>query len=128
MGRRSPRNDNPGDAMNLKLNIGLKVKAARRDKGLTQEQLAEAIGKAVETVSNIERGHALTGIDTLQQISRVVGKPMAFFFEDVEDERTVSRTRLEAEEQLRTLIRLLDEDELPLAASLLAALTEFRRR
>jgi transcriptional regulator with XRE-family HTH domain len=69
--------------MDLKKHIGLKVKAARQEQGLTQEQLAAAIEKATETVSNIERGSALTGLDTLQRISRVVGKPMVFFLQEL---------------------------------------------
>lgn len=113
--------------MNLKLHIGLKVKAARQERGLTQEQLAEAIGKAVETVSNIERGFALTGIETLQQIAWVLGKPMAFFFEDAGDARAVSRRRLEAEEKLRGLSRALDDDDLLLAVSLLETLSAHRK-
>lgn len=121
------RNDNPGLAMDLKIQIGIKVKAARQEKGLTQEQLAEAIGKAVETVSNIERGFALTGIGTLQQISKITGKRMAYFFEDAEDARQTSPARMEAEERLRTLIRRLHDGELPLATSLLLSVIEHHR-
>lgn len=126
MGRPSPRNDNPGDAMNMKIQIGIKVKAARQEKGLTQEQLAEAIGKAVETVSNIERGFALTGIETLQQISRVVGKPMTFFFEDVEDERKVSRKRLELEQEASRICNAMSDADLQLAVHLLRTAKDFR--
>ena len=40
----------------LKRNIGLRVRAARSQRGLTQAQLVEAIDdKAFDTISNIER-------------------------------------------------------------------------
>lgn len=123
-----PRNENPGDAMNLKIQIGIKVKAARQERGLTQEQLAEAIGKAVETVSNVERGFALTGIETLQQISRVVGKPMGFFFEGVEDSRRVSRKRLEIEERLRFQARLLSDGDADLVLAMVELLIQRREQ
>jgi len=32
--------------------------------------LAEAVGRAVETISNIERGYALTGLETLEGIAK----------------------------------------------------------
>ncbi|HIF49350.1 MAG TPA: XRE family transcriptional regulator, partial [Cytophagales bacterium] len=42
--------------MELKKYIGQKVRSARLSRSLTQEALSERIGKAVETISNIERG------------------------------------------------------------------------
>lgn len=113
--------------MDLKTHIGIKVKAARQEKGLTQEQLADAISRAVETVSNIERGFALTGLETLQQISAAVDKPMAFFFEDAEHARTATRKRIEAEAKLVALARSLNESELLLAVSLLNAVASQKR-
>lgn len=64
----------------MKTHIGVRVKTARQSKSLTQEQLADAIGKAVETVSNIERGAMLTGIDTLRRIAQALEVPLAYFF------------------------------------------------
>ncbi|MFV3132036.1 helix-turn-helix domain-containing protein [Niveispirillum sp. KHB5.9] len=113
--------------MNLKTHIGLKVKFARQRQGLTQEQLAELIDKAVETISNIERGHALTGLDTLEKIAGVVGEPLVYFFTDTGDARPVSRRRLDAEEKVRSLSRTLDDDALVLAASLLTCLADHER-
>lgn len=104
--------------MNLKQHIGLKVKSARREKGLTQEQLAERIGKAVETLSNIERGAALTGLETLAQIAQVTDKPMVFFFEQSDGSGSVSRKRLEAEDELRLQAKGLSDKELALAVAL----------
>src|SRR5438874_1849478 len=86
-----------GRAMNLKIHISIKVRSARLRAGLTQEQLAEAVRRAVETVSNIERGYSLTGLDTLEGISKTVGMPVAYFFEGYRADRriTVRRGRLE---------------------------------
>ena len=113
--------------MDLKKHIVLKVKAARQETGLSQEGLAAAIGKVTETVSNIERGFALTGLDTLQRISRVVGKPMVFFLQDIEDEREVSQRRLEAEEQLFRFGRALGDDDLMMAIALLETMVRKRK-
>lgn len=118
MVRRGIRHQNRCRMMNLKQHIGLKVKSARREKGLTQEQLAEKIGKAVETLSNIERGAALTGLETLAQIAQVTDKPMVFFFEQSDESGSMSRKRLEAEDELRLQAKGLSDKELALAVAL----------
>jgi transcriptional regulator with XRE-family HTH domain len=112
--------------MNLKQHIGLRVKSARREKGLTQEDLADRIGKAVATLSNIERGEALTGLETLSLIAQATGKPIVFFFEGIEDTRSVSRKRLEAEDELRLQARALRDDDLALAVELVKTLARKR--
>lgn len=114
--------------MDLKKHIGVKVKAARLDRGLTQERLAGAIGKAVETVSNIERGHAQSGLDTLEKISTVLGVPMSYFFADLDGARRVSKVRLEAEERLRSLTKSMHDSDLPLAVDLLEAVARRRSK
>lgn len=112
--------------MDLKQHIGLRVKSARRERGLTQEQLAEQIDKAVETLSNIERGAALTGLETLALIAQVTDKPMAFFFEGIDDTRPVSRKRLEAEDELRLQAKELRDDDLALAIALVKTVAQER--
>ncbi len=57
---------------NFKKLIGKRVREARKDKGLTQEELATLIDKTVETVSNIERGIKLPGLATLEDIRKVL--------------------------------------------------------
>lgn len=114
--------------MDLKTHIGVKVKAARLDRGLTQERLAEALGRAVETISNIERGHAQSGLDTLEKISSVLGVPMTYFFADLDSARRVSKVRLEAEERLKALSKSMHDDDLPLAVDLLEAVARRRAR
>ncbi|TWB45490.1 helix-turn-helix domain-containing protein [Nitrospirillum pindoramense] len=118
------RLDNPGRIMNLKMHIGLRVKAARQQAGLTQEALAETVGKATETISNIERGFALTGLDTLQRISEAVGSPMTYFFEGVGEGREASQRRLEKELQLLTEAQALEEKDLDVVISLSKLLNE----
>lgn len=113
--------------MDLKQHIGLKVRAARLKSSLTQEQLAEAVDKTVETISNIERGHTLTGLDTLERLGRCLNVPMRDFFEDWEEARTVSRSRLELEHRLRDLARSLSDEDVKVAAEIVEVLAKHRR-
>ena len=71
------------DARELKRRFGQHVQGLRESVGLTQEQLAERIGRSVDTVSNIERGVNATRIEVAYQIAVAVGVrlPDLFAFE-----------------------------------------------
>jgi transcriptional regulator with XRE-family HTH domain len=65
----------------LKRLFGLRVQALRRRCGLTQEALAEAIERSVDTVSNIERGFSSTRIETAQALAEALGVTLPELFE-----------------------------------------------
>ena len=73
------------DATELKRRFGKHVQGLREAKGLTQEQLADRIGRSVDTVSNIERGVNATRIEVAYQIASELGVrlPDLFDFEPV---------------------------------------------
>ncbi|GLO68657.1 hypothetical protein MACH17_01740 [Phaeobacter inhibens] len=106
----------------LKRNIGLRVKAARTQKGLTQPQLAEAIDKAFETISNIERGKTAPNFSTLADIANVLGLPMREFFELEDADISDARQRLLI--QLNTMISQMDDRQLNLLLKLGQVLRE----
>lgn len=118
----TPEQHSPGRTMNLQSHIGLRVKSARRRAGLTQERLAEAVSKAVETVSNIERGHSLTGLETLEQLSKVLNVSPGYFFEGYRPERRLSRRRAGLEQAAIDAAQRLSDDQLTVAVRLLRAL------
>ncbi|MEJ8563253.1 helix-turn-helix transcriptional regulator [Yoonia sp. GPGPB17] len=106
----------------MKQNIGLRVKAARQQKGLTQAQLAEAIDKAFETISNIERGKTAPNFSTLYDIANVLGLPMREFFDVDDAELSDARQRLLM--QLNTMISQMDDRQLHLLLKLGQVLQE----
>lgn len=71
------------DSGELKRRFGKHVQGLREAKGLTQEQLADRIGRSVDTVGNIERGVNATRIEVAYQIAIVLGVrlPDLFAFE-----------------------------------------------
>ena len=111
--------------MDLKKHIGVKVRLGRQKRDLTQEQLAERVDKAVETISNIERGFAYTGLETLERISQVLEVPLRDFFEDA-DERSLPRSRLELESTLRDFSRSMTDRELQITLDLVRSLANHR--
>ena len=54
--------------LNIKKQIGARIKKLRQDKGLSQEQFAEKIGIASRTLCGIEIGKNFFTADTLEKI------------------------------------------------------------
>lgn len=61
--------------------LGPRLREAREESGLTQQQLAELSGVRRETLSRIERGHHEAYWDTVCRLSRALGKPLEWFAE-----------------------------------------------
>lgn len=61
-------------------NLGQRVAALRRLAGLTQAGLAERIGVSTETISRIERGVALPGLNRVEEIAATLKVPVSDLF------------------------------------------------
>ncbi|MCL6559071.1 MAG: helix-turn-helix domain-containing protein [Firmicutes bacterium] len=59
--------------------IGKRIKIAREERGLTQEQLGEKLGFTKTAINLYEKGKRRISIDDLKKISHVLGKPLSFF-------------------------------------------------
>ena len=53
----------------LKMKFGNKLKQLRKEKGMTQEYLADETGLTVESISNIERGIFGPKFDNLEKLA-----------------------------------------------------------
>ncbi len=106
----------------LKSLIATRVKAARQAKGVTQEELAEAIDRTVETISNLERGKSLPSLQTLMVIANALGITLSELLEDVE--APPSPARVHAEARLRAAAKSLPDYDLEIAAVLVEALRQ----
>ena len=64
--------------------LGRRIQELRRDNGYSQEQFAEKIGVAINTLSNIERGNAFMTAQTMEKIIHVlhVNPQELFLFSD----------------------------------------------
>ncbi len=62
-------------------NIGEKVKELRTNNKMTLKELSEKTNLSTGFLSQFERGLTTIAIDSLQQISRVLGVDITFFFE-----------------------------------------------
>lgn len=66
------------------MNIGHKIKKARKDKGLTQAELGEKIGKSTITIRKYESGDIFPPLATLSEISQSLELPIEYFLLDTE--------------------------------------------
>lgn len=94
----------------MKRGLGIRIRGFRQARHLTQEQVAEAIERTPEAISNIERGQSLPSLDTLERLSKVLSVPLTEFFE--EPGANITRQRLEQETRLRALVQSLSDEDL----------------
>ncbi|HTW52681.1 MAG TPA: helix-turn-helix transcriptional regulator [Stellaceae bacterium] len=78
-GRRKTDRPNPID-----IHVGSRVRLRRNMLGLSQEKLGEAIGLTFQQVQKYERGANRIGASRLLELSRVLGVPVAFFYDQTD--------------------------------------------
>lgn len=63
------------------MNIGDKIKAKRREGGLTQSELADKVGISRNYISDLENGRYIPSVKTLSKIASVLGIDLNFLIE-----------------------------------------------
>ena len=111
-------------AGDIKSALAARLRDARRQAKLSQEELAEKVGRSVDGISNIERGINLPSLDALIDICRALSISAAAVVEELQSPAK-SQERQELEWRLRSLCHELPEQDLLLAIDLVAAV---RRR
>lgn len=67
--------------------IGSKIQEARREKGYTQEYVAEKIDKSVDILRSIENGRSVGSVETLLNICNVLEITSDYIFADLLDKK-----------------------------------------
>jgi len=82
-----------------KKDLGLKIKSARKQKGLSQEQLADLVGYKVGTISKYEQGYRTPDIGMLRKIAVALDCNLAelagMYDEVITDEDIIETIRFE---------------------------------
>jgi transcriptional regulator with XRE-family HTH domain len=99
----------------LLTHTGQRLKTARKQKGMTQGELAKRLGVAQNTISRYELGNKSITLSTLYEIAQTLEIPISYFFEMLSDE-TVANEFDALDERLREMAReiirsLLQEQE-----------------
>lgn len=77
-GRTATRTPNPVD-----VHVGSRVRLRRTLLGMSQEKLAEALGLTFQQVQKYERGANRVSASRMYDLSRALGVPVSFFFDDM---------------------------------------------
>lgn len=93
-----------------KILLGERIKELRKNRGMTQEQLAELVDIEQKHVSRIELGKNAPTIDRLERIAEVLDTPVKEFFDFIHlaDRKTKAQS-------LEKMLKELDEERQILA-------------
>jgi transcriptional regulator with XRE-family HTH domain len=94
--------------MDSKRIIGARIQAARAARGLSQEDLAEKIGRSRDAISRAERGSNMPSVDTLIAMAEVLDVALADIIRPPTE--NLGQTRVALELRLAIATRALDDD------------------
>lgn len=107
--------------MTTKHRLGVRVRTIRKQKGITQDQLAAKMGRSVDALSNIERGKSLPSFRTIEQLCEALEIDLKTLF-DFTDLPLPARSA-QLLEELYSMARELTPADLELAVEQIKAIS-----
>src|SRR5262245_8361890 len=102
------------------MHVGGRVRLRRMMLAISQEKLAKALGLSFQQVQKYEKGKNRIGASRLEQISRFLQVPVAFFFEGASDISAVATS----EEDTQSLALMNDFTSSPEGIRLVQSFTQ----
>lgn len=103
--------------------LGAHIAKLRKERGLTQFELASMVGVAFETISRLERGVSMPSVKTLEAISKALTVRLKDLFDFEGEEKRIDFTK--DEKELRKLLAYLktrNKSDIKLAHRILKSL------
>lgn len=88
------------------ITVGKKLKSIRLAKKITQSELANELGVSIGYISQVESGDKCFNLDRLQEISKILDKPIGYFISGTDTD-----SRLSAIEEIIDIMGRLSDDE-----------------
>lgn len=95
--------------------FGTHLKALRQSKNLTQEELADQVGRSVDAISKIERGASLPSLDTIIRLSACLNTSLHDILSPIESQYLKSEQRVKLEARLAAMVTSLSDEQLKIA-------------
>jgi len=92
--------------------IGSRIRTSRKAAGLTQSELAEAIGVEPESVNRIENGKLNPARETLQKVAAALGVKLASLLDDDSPVQVAKPSLTPARRRLLRVVDGLDDDQI----------------
>lgn len=92
------------------LKIGQKIKAARKIRRITQDELAKVIGVSDKSISAYESSRANPSLNMVEKIAKATNQPLSFFLEETVEISILSKLR-EVEVQFKEIKKLLEKEK-----------------
>ena len=99
--------------------IGKKIKNLRIEKGMNQGTFAKKLGVSIGYVSQVESGDKCFNLKRLEEVSEILGKPVAYF---VEGANTDDRKAME--EEIEFLLHRISPDKYEMVIKMLNVIVE----
>lgn len=114
--------------MTIDTRFGLRLKALRGQRGYSQEKLAELTELSPESISNLERGINLPGLDTIDALRTALDVQVWELLDYMGTNPAPDPTRQRLETRLLTTVRQLDRDLLEVAVEQAESLLGYLKR
>ncbi len=111
--------------MDAKKSFGKQLRTYRRERDLTQEELAHMINRSVDALSNIERGLSLPSTETLIALSESLDIPLANFVKTLDPRPEAGSKELQKlRTELNGITKKMDERQLTIAIGQMKVLAQ----
>ncbi len=90
----------------MTVKLGKKIKQARKNKHITQEDLAHAIGISDKSISAYESDRTNPPIKILEKIAKTTDHPLGYFLEEAPESSILAKLK-DVEKQFEEIKRLL---------------------
>lgn len=87
--------------------LSKRIRKARQEAHLSQQELGQAIGVSDKSVSAYEKGRALPSIDKLKKIAASTNQSVSFFTEEKVNANLVNSKLNKIEQELKEIKKLL---------------------
>ena len=99
--------------------IGKKIKDLRVEKGMNQKTFADKLGVSIGFISQVEAGDKCFNLKRLEEVSKVLGKAVAYFIEGANSDDTKGM-----EEEIQFLLRRISSDKLEMVSKMLQVIVD----
>lgn len=108
---------------NLQVKLGEKIQKVRKQKGLTQAQLAELLNLSTNFIGYIERGVQAPSLSTLGKIAEALGVNVGMLFCNIDVPSVKPDKKEQRINQIISTVRDMDIDDVKLLLKLIKRLS-----